>query len=178
MSSEPLPIRMPSGSTPRTLAGGLAEGVAERVGILAEPVAGQRGADRLEDARGGRVGVLVGVELDDVRVVELLAGRVARPCATDSRMPATLNPSTKYEPRKPKVDTPERRWFAFRISCIGFRPTSSPPMTGTLSAFGCGRAVRSVVVGADLDAAGVAGQAFLLGQEDDVRGDLAAGHCG
>ncbi len=35
---------------------GLAERVAERVGILAEPVAGERGADRLEDPRAGGYG--------------------------------------------------------------------------------------------------------------------------
>ena len=77
MSSEPLPIRMRVGIDAEHAAGGLAEGVAERLRVLAEPVAGERGADRLEHARGRRVRVLVGVELDDVGVVELLAGHVA-----------------------------------------------------------------------------------------------------
>ena len=89
MSSEPLPIRIAVGIDAEHAAGGLAEGVAERVRVLAEPVAGERGADRLEDARRRRVRVLVGVELDDVRVVELLAGDVARPsrgCSGGCRM--------------------------------------------------------------------------------------------
>src|SRR5207302_1468770 len=58
-------------------AGRLAEVRAERVRILPQPVAGQGGADCLEDARRGRVGVLIGVQLDDAVVARLLAGDVA-----------------------------------------------------------------------------------------------------
>src|SRR5437660_737621 len=58
-------------------AGSLAEGSADRVGVLAQAFAGQGGAERVEDARGRRIGVLVGVELDEDLALRLLAGRVA-----------------------------------------------------------------------------------------------------
>ena len=64
MSSEPLPIRMESGSTSEHAARGPAEVVAERLRVLAELVAGECGPDRLEDPRARRVRVLVRVELE------------------------------------------------------------------------------------------------------------------
>ncbi len=65
---------------PQHAARGFAKRIPQRLWVLPQAVRCERGADRLEHPRAGRVGVLVGVELEDVRVVELLAGRVARHC--------------------------------------------------------------------------------------------------
>src|SRR5262249_51409949 len=50
---------------------------ADRVGVLAQPVTGERVAQRGEDARRRRIWVLVGVELDELAVARLLTGGVA-----------------------------------------------------------------------------------------------------
>ena len=54
---------------------------ADRVGVIAQAVAGRRLVQYLEDARRGRVGVLVGVALNDLALERLLARGGAGPGA-------------------------------------------------------------------------------------------------
>ena len=59
-------------------ADGLTEDGADRIGIFPQPVAGKRRLNRLDHARRWRVGVLVGVQLDEAPFPRLLARRVRR----------------------------------------------------------------------------------------------------
>src|SRR5439155_23257787 len=86
--------------------------VAEGLGILAELVAGEGFANRLEDSRRRRIRTLVRVKLDHVRPIDLLAGSIAGHAANglaeaDHRLPtnAVLPPAKAVLPLWPPLPT-------------------------------------------------------------------------